>query len=87
MSNRAEPDNAILGFAIRERRAVITLNRRHFVRLHGETTEHSGIVVCSVDPDFAALALRIHEALTPLDDLTGKLVRINLPADVAKPGP
>ena len=29
------PDNDVLEFATGERRAVVTLNRRHFVRLHG----------------------------------------------------
>ena len=31
---RAVPDDEVLAFAVREQRAVITLNRKHFVQLH-----------------------------------------------------
>jgi len=58
-------------------RAVVTLNRRHFVRLHLERPNHRGIVVCTFDPDFGALARRIHDAVVPFPDLTGRLIRVN----------
>jgi Domain of unknown function (DUF5615) len=64
-SGRAEqaiPDAAVLAFAVAEQRVMLTLNRRHFIRLHQTTPEHTGIVVCTVDPDFAASAQRIHTA-------------------------
>jgi hypothetical protein len=48
---------------VAEQRTVLTLNRRHFIRLHQTTPEHAGIVVCTYDPDFVALAQRIHAAL------------------------
>lgn len=60
-------------------RVLVTLNRKHFVRLHGEWPHHPGIVVCSLDADFAALAKRIHDALAENADMSGKLVRVNRP--------
>lgn len=47
-------DLDVLLFAHAEGRAVLTLNRRHFIRLHQEHPDHSGIVVCTFDPDFPA---------------------------------
>jgi len=50
-ANRAMPDDAVLALASRDERAVLTLNRRHFIRLHATTPHHSGIIVCTIDPD------------------------------------
>ncbi len=74
------PDHAVLAFASSEGRAVLTINRRHFVRLHMDQIEHHGIIVCTYDPDFEAQAERIHEALqmTPLP--ADQLIRVNRPA-------
>jgi hypothetical protein len=74
------PDAAVLDFAHGEGRAVLTLNRRHFVRLHADRPDHSGIVVCSFDRDCAALARRVHGAVQAKTDLAGQLLRINRPA-------
>jgi hypothetical protein len=73
-------DTDVLAFAVVEQRVVITLNRRHFIRLHQTTPEHAGIVVCTFDPDFAALAHRIHTALEAQPQIAGQLVRVNRPA-------
>lgn len=59
-AGQAISDEDILAFAIGESRIMLTLNRRHFIRLHQATPDHSGIVVCTYDPDFEALAGRIH---------------------------
>ena len=75
----AVPDEEVLRTASALNRAVLTLNRRDFVRLHLENPEHSGIVVCTVDRDFAALAQRIHDAVSTFAELDGRLVRINRP--------
>jgi hypothetical protein len=71
------PDEEILAFAIAEDRAVLTQNRRHFIRLHGERPQHCGIIVCSIDPDFVALAERIHADIRQHGSLNGRLSRIN----------
>ena len=52
-------DEDVLEFARTEQRALVTLNRKHFIRLHQEQPDHSGIVVCTFDLDFAGLARRI----------------------------
>lgn len=78
-AGRAIPDEQVLSFAIAEKRIVLTLNRRHFIRLHNTQPDHAGIIVCTIDPDTAALALRIDEAVRSATDLSGQLVRINRP--------
>lgn len=46
-ANQQIPDNEVLKFATEQNRAVITENRRDFVRLHQQFLDHAGIVVCS----------------------------------------
>lgn len=59
-------------------RVVLTLNHRHFVRLHRQSSAHQGIISCTNDsPD--SLAARIHHILTAIPDLTGRFVRITRP--------
>jgi uncharacterized protein with PIN domain len=72
-------DSNVLALATEQGRAVLTLNRRHFVRLHQETPDHAGIVVCSLDLDFDGQARRIAVAVEGKDALTGQLLRINRP--------
>jgi hypothetical protein len=61
-------------------RVVLTLNRRHFVRLHLLGQPHSGIIVGTYDPPFEAQAQRIDEAILSFSELTGQLIRINRPS-------
>lgn len=71
-------DENVLDQAIDEKRALLTLNRKHFIALHRAHPDHSGIVVCSFDPDFLAQADRIHRAIEAYaEDLDGQLLRIN----------
>ena len=79
-AGQATPDEDVLTFAVAEGRILVTLNRKHFVRLHGERPEHAGIIVCSFDPDFVALVQRIHTALLAQPQMAGQLVRVNRPA-------
>ncbi len=76
---RGIPDRDVLAFAISVGRAVLTLNRRHFVRLHKQVKLHFGIVVCTSDNDKAALANRIDQALLACPVLENQLLRINRP--------
>lgn len=78
-ADQALPDNEVLQFATKENRAVLTLNRRHFIKLHRENPQHAGIIVCTVDADFAGQAERIHKALAAQPSLAGQLLRINRP--------
>jgi len=85
-TGRAEqswPDDAVLQFATQNNRALLTLNRKHFTRLHQLSQEHQGIIVCTFDPDFVGQAERIDAAIRDETPLQGKLVRVNRPA---KPG-
>ena len=65
-ANQRVPDEQVLEFARQESRAVLTFNRLHFVRLHKQPAIHHGILVCSEDPNFEALTLRIHRAVRSL---------------------
>jgi hypothetical protein len=75
----AIPDDEVLAFSVAEKRVLLTINRKHFIRLHRQKPDHIGIVVCTFDLDFAALAQRIHDALVTQSDLNGQLIRINRP--------
>jgi predicted nuclease of predicted toxin-antitoxin system len=72
-------DQAILELATADRRAVVTLNRRHFVQLHETEPSHAGIVVCSLDPDFEGQAARIDQAVAAHGSLASRLIRVNRP--------
>jgi predicted nuclease of predicted toxin-antitoxin system len=79
-ANAAVPDSEVLSFAARERRILLSHNRRHFLELHQRRTEsHAGIVLCTLDPDFEGQALRIHKSIAALPSLTDRLVRVNRP--------
>ena len=65
------PDQEVLDFAITQGRAVITLNRKHFIQLHNKQPEHQGIIVCKFDPDFFAQAQRIHSVIESQPQLSG----------------
>ena len=75
----AFPDDEVLRLATSSGRAVLTLNRRDFVRLHLKSDVHAGIVVCTVDSDFEGMAERIHEAVMAIPILHGQLIRVNRP--------
>lgn len=73
------PDEQVLAFAISNNRAVLTFNRRDFIRLHNLQPIHSGIIVCKEDQDWNGLATRINQAISAVETLNGKLVRVNRP--------
>jgi hypothetical protein len=79
----ADPDQ--LAYAIAQRRAVLTYNRRHFVRLASQVSPHAGIIVCTDDPDATALAARIDRAVQACASLDNQLLRINRPPKPPKP--
>lgn len=76
-AEQAMSDEAVLMFAITDKRALLTLNRKHFIQLHKEEPNHFGIIVCSFDPDFIEQANRIHNSIQSEDPLPGKLIRVN----------
>ncbi|MGH2435414.1 MAG: DUF5615 family PIN-like protein [bacterium] len=70
-------DKAILELASADQRSVVTLNRRHFVRLHAAEPNHAGIIVCSLDLDFDGQAARIDQAVATHKSMVGRLIRVN----------
>ena len=61
-------------------RIVVTFNRKDFIQLHKQNSNHSGIIVCTEDKDFTGLANRIDKAILSLNnDTTNQLIRVNRP--------
>jgi hypothetical protein len=73
------PDEEVLAFAHNEGRSLLTINRKHFVRLHSKGAAHSGIIACTLDADFVGQAGRIHAVLAQSETLHRQLVRVNRP--------
>ncbi|MDD2920915.1 MAG: DUF5615 family PIN-like protein [Anaerolineales bacterium] len=76
-ANQSMSDEDVLAFANKEKRILLTLNRRHFINLHKQNQQHVGIVACTFDPDFSGFANRIDEALRKEYDLSQKVIRVN----------
>jgi predicted nuclease of predicted toxin-antitoxin system len=77
--NQRIPDPDVLDFATKEERAVLTQNRKDFIRLHRQGIEHAGIIACTNDRDWQALATRIDEHVREEATLREKLIRIVRP--------
>ncbi len=78
-AGRKVPDETVLRFAHNESCAILTFNRRDFIRLHKQAEAHSGIIACTIDHDDAALAQRIHKQIEAYKSLSGQLIRIHRP--------
>lgn len=81
-ANQKIPDDQVLQFAISQNRAVLTLNRSDFIRLHQDSQGiHAGIIVCTRDDaNPLAFAERINAALIAHPNPAGCLIRIVRPA-------
>lgn len=78
-SNQSISDDEVLAFATSVSRAVLTINRRDFIRLHRQSPDHAGIIICTQDSDISGQAMRIDEAIRSLKTATGQLIRVNRP--------
>ncbi len=78
-ANQEIPDHQLLERATQLERAVLSMNRRDFARLHETQPEHAGIVLCKHETDFEGQANRIHAATTELQSLRGQLIRVQKP--------
>ena len=76
-ANQAMSDEDVLAFANKKQRILLTLNRRHFIKLHNKRQPHAGILACTFDPDFSAFARRIDDTIQEQDNFSQKVVRIN----------
>lgn len=79
--NLGIPDEDVLTFAIDDNRAVVTLNRDEFVRLHRTNSQHCGVIVCTNDSDRPRMANRLHESIVTQESLQGSLIRVVRPAN------
>jgi predicted nuclease of predicted toxin-antitoxin system len=52
MANQRIQDQDVLAFATSQKRAVVTINRRDFIRLHTRQPDHAGIIVCTQDIEY-----------------------------------
>lgn len=86
LANLSCSDPLVLQLSAQEGRALLTINRRDFIRLHAVTEGHGGIIVCTQDPDIPGQARRIHEALEGEEALQGKLLRIYRPSSTSERG-
>lgn len=77
-ANMAIADAAVLRYSIAESRALLTLNRGDFIKLHRQGIAHAGVVVCKLRTalDYAALANQIHAAVEAGAVARGRLVRV-----------
>jgi hypothetical protein len=87
LAEKGVSDADVLTHAASEGRAVLTLNRKHFIQLHRQRPGHPGIVACTSDPNFTAQARRIHLVLSAGTDLSGQLIRVNRPGPDASQSP
>jgi hypothetical protein len=78
-ANQAVTDSALLARASELKRALLTLNRQDFKRLHLHTSSHSGIIICTEDPDRVGQAERISTAIGEASELPGRLIRVYRP--------
>jgi predicted nuclease of predicted toxin-antitoxin system len=78
-ANQSINDQDILARATELNRALITLNRLDFKRLHRQSPDHAGIIICTEDPDRAGQARRIVDAISQVGVLRNQLIRVYRP--------
>jgi predicted nuclease of predicted toxin-antitoxin system len=78
-ANQGIPDEDVLAFATSQNRAVITQNRKDFIRLHNQGLNQAGIVACSKNLDWDEFATEIDRVLLTKDSIAGEVVRVNRP--------
>ncbi len=76
-AGQSMPDNEVLQLATMLERCLITLNRKDFIKLHNQSADHAGIIICTVDADFEALANHIVACLKIAESsVAGQLLRV-----------
>jgi len=78
-ANQSLTDEEVLSIARDKNRALLTANRRDFIQLHRRQLNHSGMIVCTFDPDFIGQAQRIANALRDRKSLENELIKIYRP--------
>lgn len=79
LGNSGVPDVDVLARATQLGRSILTKNRSDYHKLHAVTVVHAGIITFTQDGDYAALAGRIHTAISSLSSLLGQLIKVTRP--------
>jgi hypothetical protein len=68
-SNIGKDDRTQLIYAVSQNRAIVTHNRKDFIRIHKVTPNHYGIIVCTQNPNNQKLAEKIDEKIRNIDQI------------------
>ena len=79
-ANQKISDEKVLERATELERAILTINRIDFKKLHNTDNNHAGIVICTFDADFIGQANRIDTACKVFPEIKGQLVRVYRPS-------
>jgi hypothetical protein len=79
-ANQKIPDDKVLMRATELERAVLTINRKDFKKLHETDNNHAGIFCCTFDADFIGQANRINAVCKDVATANGQLIKIYRPA-------
>ena len=79
-ANQRIPDDQVLAFAVNQERAILTINRVDFIRLHRRDNKHFGIVVCTNNRNWQQFTAQVDEAVRIEESLQGKLIRVVRPS-------
>ena len=79
-ANQRIPDEQVLAFAVSQERAILTINRIDFIRLHRRDDQHFGIVVCTNNRNWQQFTAQVDEAVRIEESLQGKLIRVVRPS-------
>lgn len=79
-ANQAISDEDVLARAAELERAVLTINRKDFKRLHKQNSNHAGIIICTEDADRISQAQRISERISKFKNLNGQIIRVYRPS-------
>ena len=70
-ANQGIPDVEVLEFAAKAGRILLTLNRRDFIEIHENLSNHMGIIVCTQNTDLREQAEQINQAIQETGDMAG----------------
>lgn len=73
-------DASVLELSIKLKRAILTCNRRDFIKLHKQSSEHFGIIVCTRNPDHKTLAESIYSVLESESIIENSLLKVYRPS-------
>lgn len=79
-ANQSITDKELLARATEINRALLTLNRLDFKRLHSQMPVHAGIVICTEDPDRIGQAQCVAASIAAAGELGGQLIRVYRPS-------